>query len=72
MDHDEWLEFYKSWEIDKLVKEIGNCHLYQQNLLSRATQGLLTMDHGLRLMITSQIRETIILQAIQENIRDGN
>lgn len=72
MDHDFWLTFYKNWTIENLVSEIGSCHLYQQDLLSRATQGLLTMDHGLRLMITSQIRETIILQAIQEKIKDGN
>lgn len=72
MDYDFWLTFYKNWTIENLVSEIGSCHLYQQDLLSRAAQGLLTMDMGLRLMITSQVRETIILQAIQEKIKNGD
>lgn len=71
MDYDFWLRFYKNWELEALVKELGTCHLYQQDLLARAAQRQLEMEHGLRLMITSQMRETIILQAIQEIIRNG-
>ena len=72
MDHDFWLKFYSNWTIDDLVKELGTCHLYQQDLLARSCQGLVTMEMGLRMMISSQMRETTIVQALREIIKNGN
>jgi len=66
MDDEFWLKIYRDWSREQLEKEIGSCHLYQQDLIYKVGSRNIQPDTAVRLMITSQCREYIIRQVLAE------
>lgn len=66
MDIEMWLNFYRKWKRDMLIREIGNCHKFERKLLLDCCGRTIAYETAYNLMVQCQTRQNIIFQIIEE------